>query len=625
MICFSPDGSLLAVPDCNRRLQIFKVETGEAIECCNADATAISPGYNASFSPSGKLAAVSTQTTGPQALYVVDIQNDSLVVELGPANADVGWCRFPHFDGDESRLCFHHEYSGRSEIVCVSIEDHKRSKELLRVPAIDGGGTRGFAPGTDSSLVLCAPMKDDQAAWAGSRLSVFDIDTQQETDWSPLLPLAFGTGYIPYSSVGWATPSSDDSSASPARVIHAAVGSELILIDIDWVKTAVEDGAVTASQLLALLSISPQHSAKLVKRFPLVVNIRDSGTGDTVLHLCARDGNLAGLRCLLGPDTGAMYTPICNADNVTALQVAIKNQFKDCAAVLWQHLSPSLNEITARHANNTLALLASKRTTSMYVLPFLRDSADSIMRELVSFRATFREPIACVLPSATLSESQLAVKSEQDKTIELWRDQLPKPNPDDVVPVISQVVLLSGLCNDPHTLELHQRVFHLIVENCDASVFANQVIKLTVDFKWAHNVRKIVLVHLAGYGLSLLVATVGMVASTQSSWNIACPSCWIPSAGVDALQIAVIVCEVAALLNEAMQMYRQKAQYMQDGGGWNLVDVFTSVCLITAAISHFSGEPETVRTFGSIGVACKWFGCEAAVPCTYLRMLLCVI
>jgi hypothetical protein len=349
-----------------------------------------------------------------------------------------------------------------------------------------------------------------------------------------------------------------------------------------------------------------------------------------VLHLCARDGNLDGLRCLLGPDTGAMYTPICNTEEpkgVTALQVAIEYQFKDCAAVLWQHLSPSLNETTARHAIGTLALLASKRTTSMLVLPFLRDSADSITRELVSFRATIREPIACVLPSTTLSKSQLAVKNEKDQTIQtiqLWRehDLLPKPKPDDVTPVKSQVVLLPGLCDDPHRLKMHERAFHLIVENCDASVFANPVIKMTVDFKWTHNVRKIVLVHLAGYGLSLLVATAGMVASTQSSWNIACPSCWIPSVGVDALQIAVIVCEAAALLNETMQIYRQKAQYMQDGGGWNLVDVFTSACLITAAISHFSGDPETIRTFGSIGVACKWFGCETAhLPAS---MLLCV-
>jgi WD40 repeat protein len=624
-VCISPDGSLLAVTDITRRLQIFKVDTGEAIECCNANETAISPCNTASFRPSGKFVAVTTFVPGPQALYVVDIQSDSLVIELGPAHEDAGWCLYPHFDGDESRLCFYSEYSGSTEIVCVSFEGDKRGKELLRVPAIDSGATRGFAPGTDSSLVLCAPFKQDRAVWAGSRLSVFDIDTQQETDWSPLLPLAFGADYIPFSSVGWATSSSDGSSASPARIIHAAVGSELILMDIDWVKTAVEDGAVTASQLLALLSISPQHSAKLVKRFPHVINIRDSGTGDTVLHLCARDGNLDGLRCLLSPDTGAMYTPINNADNVTALQVAIKYQFKDCAAVLWQHLSSSLNEITARYATGTLALLASKRTTSMLVLPFLRESADSITRELVSFRATLHEPIACVLPSAALSESQLAVNDENEKdqtiqTIELWREHnlLPKPNPDDVTPVTSQVVLLPGLCDDPHNLKLDQRAFHLIVENCDASVFANQVIKLTVDFKWTHNVRKIVLVHLAGYGLSLIVATVGMVASTQSSWNIACPSCWIPSAGVDALQIAVIVCEVAALLNEAMQMYRQKAQYMQDGGGWNLVDVFTSVCLMTAAISHFSGEPETVRTFGSIGVAFKWFGCETAVPCIYI-------
>eukprot|EP01046_Picozoa_sp_COSAG06_P079734 COSAG06_NODE_27129_length_600_cov_0.948104_2_plen_143_part_01 len=86
-------------------------------------------------------------------------------------------------------------------------------------------------------------------------------------------------------------------------------------------------------------------------------------------------------------------------------------------------------------------------------------------------------------------------------------------------------------------------------------------------------------------------------------------------------QCRLVLSLLPLLLNEAMQICRQKAQYTQDGGGWNLVDVFTSACLITAAISHFSGEPKTIRTFGSIGVACKWFGCETAhLPAS---MLLC--
>jgi WD40 repeat protein len=60
MVCFSPDGSLLGVADNTSRLKIFDVKDGKPIECCNADETAISTSVNAGFSPSGKLAAVST-------------------------------------------------------------------------------------------------------------------------------------------------------------------------------------------------------------------------------------------------------------------------------------------------------------------------------------------------------------------------------------------------------------------------------------------------------------------------------------------------------------------------------------------------------------------------------------
>ena len=94
--------------------------------------------------------------------------------------------------------------------------------------------------------------------------------------------------------------------------------------------------------------------------------------------------------------------------------------------------------------------------------------------------------------------------------VELWKDLLPKRKTEDVTLVSSSVVLLPGLLDNPHKKN-NQRAFHNIVENCDASVFDIEVIKMTVDFKWDFNVRKIVLAHLAGYSVCLVVASIAMV------------------------------------------------------------------------------------------------------------------
>ena len=226
----------------------------------------------------------------------------------------------------------------------------------------------------------------------------------------------------------------------------------------------------------------------------------------------------------------------------------------------------------------------------------------------MSFRTTFRGPIACVLPSLTLSQQHTAAVNPDpsDQTIALWRDVnlLPAFDPDNVTPVASRVVLLPGLLDDPRRFELNQRAFHLIVEHCTSDVFGIEAIKMTVDFKWNANARKILLAHLGGYSMSLVLATVAMVASTQSG----------RTAWIDGLQAAVCVCETIALGNEAMQMRRQGRQYL-DGGGWNVIDVATSVCLLAAAVAHFSDDHPTVKTFGAIGVATKWFGRKRPPHC----------
>lgn len=112
--------------------------------------------------------------------------------------------------------------------------------------------------------------------------------------------------------------------------------------------------------------------------------------------------------------------------------------------------------------------------------------------------------------------------------------------------------------------------------------------------------RKIVLVHLCCYSITLVAATVAMVSSTQSEAEIT-------SDGIDALQMAVIVFEVAGLVKEANQMRRLGLQYLQ---ARHAIDIATSICLLMAASAHFSEHQSTLQACGSTGVALKWFGRE---------------
>ena len=150
-------------------------------------------------------------------------------------------------------------------------------------------------------------------------------------------------------------------------------------------------GAVTSSQLKQLSGYQ-EAMTKLLRRAPHCVNIRhNDSSGDTLLHLYAREGCSDALRYVLDKHGKATYTPVQNADGDTALQVAIKKQYRDVAKLLWSRLTPHLNEKTALHMTRTLALLASKRTTSMLVQPFLNATEETLTRELFTFRTTFSE------------------------------------------------------------------------------------------------------------------------------------------------------------------------------------------------------------------------------------------
>ena len=182
-IVFSADGSKLLVGDFNTGAHVFETATGKRIECVRAtEAKSVEDANFVRLEGADKeLMAVGSSASS---LQLIDIQKDKVVLELGDRNIPGKYASWCCTDDAGFRIGFYTTLSGSSEVVCISVKDPKREEELMRVPAICDSLTRGFAPGTESSLLLCAPFKQDLASWTGSRLSVLDVNTQQETDWS---------------------------------------------------------------------------------------------------------------------------------------------------------------------------------------------------------------------------------------------------------------------------------------------------------------------------------------------------------------------------------------------------------------------------------------------------------
>ena len=660
-VSLNPDSSLLAITSGTNPLAVHDLNTGKRIKlgCAKTQKEIETEGRSRfgdiSFSPDGNLLSAGQ--------YVIDVSKPKTTeIKIHTKLQRPGSGSPVQFDHSSERLV----YQAPDGITCASALPKDDGKGMWLVSNSDGAVTRGFSP-CDSALVLCAPNKADEVAWGKSRLSVIDVRDppknsnfeELETPWSAYLPLAFGKHFIPQSSVGWAQITGKQA----PKVIHAAVGSELILVDTDQLRMALAHGALLPRQLMDLAFTCPQRAKELVCRLPHCVNLPDPDDGNTVLHICAENEDLDLLGRFLYGD--AKYTPIANKAKETAFRVAIDNGNHEVAATLLKHLTPVLNEMTAVHMIKDLTLVASKLTTSMLVVPFL--SVQALSTEMASFRTTLcrrtegqqDEPIGCVLPVANLSGNQRQpcapnvdqqAKHKSDQTLSIWRDAgvlppLPDFDGSDLTSVTSDVVWLPGLMADPREpipfpcdassdgndddpSACGASAFHSIVQNCDSSVFQSDIMVCIVSCKWHHNIQKIVLAHMAVYGASLLLTTATMIASTQSVFNPKYSSdtsrqeavsgvdrVWgssvlqsgSPHVSIDTLQIIVMVSELVSLASEARGMWRKRLQH-RFGTIWNLLDVLTSMSLLVAATLYLSCSMQAAETYGALGVANKWVG-----------------
>ena len=189
--------------------------------------------------------------------------------------------------------------TGRNAVVIQELSADK-SRETVHVTDRHGGMmVAGFSPGGGDYLSLHENMPTDVAE--GCRSAVVLAVTGDDARWNGFLPVVFGGGFTPPGSLHWATGLPLHSAVvvqpsvkSCAKVLHAVVGAEVVLFDVDAFAIAVKHSVFDVPQLLQLGSHTTL-AKELPSTLPHGVNVQDED-GNTVLHHYAKQVRCAQLQ-----------------------------------------------------------------------------------------------------------------------------------------------------------------------------------------------------------------------------------------------------------------------------------------------------------------------------------------
>ena len=481
----------------------------------------------------------------------------------------------------------------------------------LRVVGVNAGAAT-FSP--DGKYILCGKVP----SLPGKPMTIVSVETHAEVEWlTAFRCMALPAGDINGMTVGWRRKPDADAADSGSDglpvLLHAAVGAQFCVVDVDTARHAVEDNAWGVEQLIALTESDEGDAlSKVLSAAPHCVNIRHPESGDTVLHHYARERQVDAIASWLSSEE-VCVTPIRNVAGHTALQVAILGQEKTIAKLLWRNLTHSLNYVSSPLVTEELQTLAE--TMPELVLSFLEDIEDAALRTVTTFRTKLYRAEVCGLETATLPEGG---ESDGSGSVipSVWSDLIEggagsrsrhRRRMAEHCLVASKVLML------PHFLgERSRSPFHTIVRRCGSDVYESKLMSLCVQSKWELNVWPRLRVQLVLYFVCLVLASCAMVASSAQGDEEASSS----SVGmaVHVLQGTMMVSEVLSLYNEGLQLVREGST-IYFSGPWNLVDVSASVSLLVGGVGHFTAHMASVRTIGALGVTLKWLGIVDYLRC----------
>jgi WD40 repeat protein len=443
--------------------------------------------------------------------------------------------------------------------------------------------------------------------------------TGAEADWSTTFTaMALSLGTLNGGTL--AVPIASGAGAAGLVRLQVVVGSSFVEIDVGLARRAIEDNAWGYERLVQLTdTVEPRAVGALIGGAPHCLNIRDTTTGDTLLHYCANTGNVALAVACLAPEA-AVFVPIANHEGKTALQTAFEQREPSVARLLAESLTPHLND--AMSVLLTSALAAAALTMPEVVLALLNAIEPMVLVKHVTMRTRHHrtEVIGLAAPALTAigpgAKDPDTFESEREGTdlgsatsldLAPWNEKFPSTDQNATHTLVAfKALLLADFAGDPADII----AFHTIVANCDASVFESKVLQLVVQYKFETNVlptlRQAALLYT---GATLLASAATLASSRQLEGG------WEESnlLYIHVGQGMMVVAELASLFAEARQLAKQDIRSYFTSP-WNLMDVGASVALIVGAVGHFERSADTVHLFGALGVALKWFSAERGSP-----------
>eukprot|EP01046_Picozoa_sp_COSAG06_P004988 COSAG06_NODE_216_length_20108_cov_9.428857_17_plen_1409_part_00 len=646
---YSPDGASVLVFG-NWGTKIFSSTTGEETHWFSFKTFASH--HSSTIDPSGQM-LLTTGHSGCAAVF--DLQSRQQTHRLDDCRAEhrrtYGGC----FDDAGERLAYcmrgeNHFSEGDDElnaivVICDAKPPHREINRFL----LDGPPYRNlqFSPG-DGKYILYVTSIDGRV-----QMFVLDSQTGEETEWSAsLLGLMMPYRVERASGIRWMRPSAEhaqDKERHDGLVLQVVAGNQVCLIDVDrFVYCFRHDGNFTVQQL-SQLSCSNGHAiGRLIDQWPHLINVRDSETKDTVLHLCARDdedkdGSM--VAAWLSGET--RYTPMENKDGVTALREAVEHKHGEQCKEFIARLDPQLPPQHTRCVTQDLLLIARvfPQRIVAYVESLEHVDGYNLFRPVRDITVLKKRPDGFVVRGsawdwgAPFAEYELAVtwlKRPQDAQLvaggkifrspHLITEEDEDENASVLCDCVVEVLALRGFAAGPADRQLSPfgQLYNVCQGNGEKSVKAlleTRLMIVSTQYKWNAFVRgrmlRAAFLYLLHFMLavSTFVSTTHITSQRSSSAGSEESGDSTQTLMLNALHAALLISNTRCLWHEVRQMTLARryevVDYFSLGSAdtiWNVLDLGGIAAVYVACGMHFQSDGAIfVQRAGSLAILLNSF------------------
>eukprot|EP01043_Picozoa_sp_COSAG02_P041604 COSAG02_NODE_3463_length_6697_cov_37.140497_3_plen_1025_part_00 len=619
---YSPDGSLVLVFG-EWGTRVFNSVSGAELHYFQDKTTGETNVHMCCVDPTGQF-LVTTGNPGGTA-FIRDIKHkDNDAVPLDDDDCHTGGVCF---DDNGTRMAYwiHGRENGRQtdqvngQVVLMELtRDGWREAHRSKIPRFGWAQQMQFSPGDGQYLLAAGNLR-------GGTIAIMDTATGNETEWSPYLrALMLPTsgprgaldwhGEVPFHMVRW-DPQPATSKGDLQLIIQAAVGTTLYHIDVsNFIYAFEEDGNFALEQLHRLSD--EQHHDKiptLLARWPHLINVRDSKSGDTVLHLCARESPISHKAVRLWLSGSAQFPLLKNTEGCSPIPFCIEKWSSESASraatLMFEQLDPQLPLERTLSLTNDLVKVGEKWQSQLVdFIECLENRANYNLFRPLQHRHLLRNRVDDFVVRG--SEDGNPDVSSAGRVRPAWEEY-------DGAEVICdshlEVLALEGFAGPPLAegssqdgpyARLLKAVFRARLSRAELNhLMKTKLFRTTTTFKWEAFARAVQLKKLVQFAVHCVLAAASMLFSSGKI-----------SVSIEASDVSVAtLLQLLLLTSNTILTLREVKELVALGFSdyfrsiWNYLDIVGIAALYTASIAYFANFLDVLEFAGAVGILVSTF------------------